>query len=65
MSAEQGPSSKKSFWEQQAEMESQEDPEFVPRDDEMEADEDMSSGDEEMGDTDGDATTTDGWALLG
>src|SRR3954466_12345042 len=59
-----GPSSQKPFWEQQAEMESLEAPEFVPRDDEMEEDEDTSSGNEEMGDADGDAdgdaTTTDG-----
>ena len=41
-------------------MESLEDLEFVPRDDEMEEDEDTSSGNEEMGDADGDATTTDG-----
>lgn len=44
-----GPSSQKPFWEQQAEMESLEAPEFVPRDDEMEEDEDTSSGNEEMG----------------
>ena len=46
MSGEPGPSSsKKPFWEQQAELESQEDPEFIPPDDEMEDDEDTSSSD--------------------
>lgn len=59
MSEEPGTSRKKPFWEKLQEMESQEDPEFMPREEEME-DEDTSS-DEEMGDGDGeDATTTDG-----
>jgi hypothetical protein len=62
MSEEPGPSTNKPYWELQAEMESREDPEFVPRDDEMEEDEDTSSDDEEMEDAeDGeDRTTTDG-----
>ena len=63
MSGEPGPSrSKKPFWEQLAELESQEDPEFIPPDDEMEDDEDTSSSDgiEETGNDDGDATNTDG-----
>lgn len=55
-------SADKPYWEQQADMESREDPEFVPRDGEMEEDEDTSSDNEEMGDAEdgGDATTTDG-----
>ena len=61
MSGAPGPSSNKlAYWELEAEMEAREDPEFQPRDKEMEEAEETSSDDDEIMVDAEDATTTDG-----